>query len=157
MRTFAVTALIVAAMLLSTAGPAAAADPRYLGVEGAFVYVHEGQPVEDPESAFEDPSVGDAFYFTERIYASNTDGDKGDRVGRLNVECVFGVKLVLVCDAVFRFKDRGQLFIATVPGDTRRFRIAVLGGTGEFRDAGGQIIARELRGPRTLYRFQLGD
>jgi hypothetical protein len=41
--------------------------------------------------------------------------------------------------------------------DSGRFTLEVTGGTGRFRDAGGQVVVRETSGTTTVLAFMLED
>jgi hypothetical protein len=41
--------------------------------------------------------------------------------------------------------------------DASRFTLAVTGGTGRFRDAGGQVLVHETSGTTTVVTFMLED
>jgi len=103
-------------------------------------------------------SIGDRFVFTENL------SRRGMRVGTDHGECVFtriepqGGAFQCTATAVFR---RGQI---TVQGavtfsedDPSRFTLAVTGGTGRFRDAGGQVVVRETSATRGVLTFMLED
>lgn len=103
--------------------------------------------------------LGDRFVFTEDLYM------RGKRVGSDHGECVLtrlieeGQSGTFHCNVTAIFDRWGQI---TVQGafdfseneEGEPFRLAVTGGTGKFRDAGGEVIVDET-GEDSLLTFKL--
>jgi hypothetical protein len=89
---------------------------------------------------FEAPQPGDRLFIAEDLFASDASAAKGDLIGHTLIECVFGLAESLQCDGTAFITGRGQLHLtATVPttDEPASFDIAIVGGTGDFADAGG--------------------
>lgn len=104
------------------------------------------------EETFSEPRVGDRFFASENLFASDANGAKGEQIGTDVVQCTFGVANTLQCSATATIDGRGQVhFTATITFDPTSeeavpFDVAIVGGTGEFADAGGDATLTELPG-----------
>ena len=156
-----VAVLAVAFTLLAPA--AASADggtggPFFLAVADwdAERYVRGGRVLQEGDFT-EDfrPRPGDQIFFAERLYNSNARGAKGTRAGRTMVHCTIGVRMMAFCDGTLYLRGQGELYVTTSTADTRRFLIAVLGGTRDFKASRGDIVATGLTNRRTLYQLRL--
>lgn len=103
-------------------------------------------PPDDGEEEL--PQPGDQFFFRDDVFASDAQGTKGELVGSAFVQCTFGVLSSLQCHGAVTIDGAGQIQIAasftdpSVP-ETQPFDIAIVGGTGEFADAGGDATLTE--------------
>jgi Dirigent-like protein len=88
-------------------------------------------------------SVGDVFSFTDRI----TSG--GQAVGYDQVQCTAMFYRETLCTGAFHFTGRGDLEIAARVPDSRNFKIAITGGTGEFFNARGQALLTDVNNNTT--------
>jgi hypothetical protein len=101
-----------------------------------------------PPGEEEMPQPGDRFFFRDDVFASDAQGTKGALVGSALVQCTFGVVGSLQCQGAVTIDGEGQIHIAatfadaSVPG-TEPFDIAIVGGTGEFADVGGDATLTE--------------
>jgi len=89
---------------------------------------------------FEEPQPGDRFFLREDLFASDATATKGARVGHTLIQCTFGLAQSLQCAGAAFIDGRGQIhFSATLPSseEAAPFDIAVIGGTADFADAGG--------------------
>lgn len=140
----------------TTADPAVvaaiAADPA-----GYYVNVHttefpagavrgQLQTMAPDDEEFGQP--GDRFFFREDVFASDAQGTKGAPVGSAFVQCTFGVLTSLQCQGAVDIDGKGQIHIAATLVDVAQtesgpFHIAIVGGTGEFADAGGDATLTE--------------
>ncbi len=84
------------------------------------------------------PSQGDSFAFTSTLWTR-----AGKRAGTLRATCVFtsGGEGAITCFGTFGLKG-GQLEgMTTVRGDSRTTHIAIVGGTGAYAGARGEVIS----------------
>jgi len=103
-------------------------------------------------------SLGDRFVFTDNLFRH------GRRVGTDHGECVAtriqrqAASFQCTATAVLRGGQITAQGAVTFSEDSSApFRLAITGGTGRFRDAGGQAVVRET-GPRTtVLTFLLED
>jgi len=106
------------------------------------------------------PSLGDRFVFTDDLYR------RDKRVGSDYGECVLArlnedQSSVIQCVVTANFPGKGQITAQGIVQFTeeepdRPFRVAITGGTGKYRDAGGVVIVNETVEPGTL-TFRLTD
>ncbi len=102
--------------------------------------------------------LGDRFVFTEDLY------QRGKRVGTDHGECVLtrlrGTGGTFNCNVSAVFAGKGQLTIqgafTFTEDEGGRFVLAITGGTGRFRDAGGVVVVDET-GERSTLTFKLDD
>jgi hypothetical protein len=94
-------------------------------------------------------SVGDVFNFTERA----TSG--GQAVGYDQVQCSVAFYFQNLCTGAFHLTGRGDLEIAVRVPNSRTFKIAVTGGTGEFFNARGQATLTMVNSNTTIATFYL--
>ena len=101
--------------------------------------------------------LGDRFVFTEDLLRH------GKKVGTDHGECVLtrfrGERGFFQCSATAVFHGKGQITVQGVfsfneEDEQRPFVLAVTGGTGKFRDAGGVVVVDET-GPRSTLTFKL--
>ena len=126
---------------------------------GYYVNVHNapfpagavrGQLTPDPDAVI--PSPGDRTVFRERLFAlDNSDPDNpeptGDQLGTVVVECTAVTMGAApedqswICSRVFTLDDRGDIAVqeSFTFADPIEDTLSVTGGTGEFRDVGGQV------------------
>lgn len=148
----ALTVLVTAATVGALAPPGAQAglaEPPTIKVTARSWTEHYndvGRPGESP---------GDSIVFTDKLYQN------GERVGRDTVRCdlkratqrVF----MMQCFATLVFKGRGDLTaqgqVTYTRNSTMPPRLAITGGTREFRGASGEMEVRDNR--RTRYFIYL--
>jgi hypothetical protein len=94
------------------------------------------------------PSQGDSFVFTSELLTR-----AGKHAGMLRAVCHAtegGQTGALTCFGTFGLKG-GQLEgIATIRGESRRQHIAIVGGTGVYAGARGEVVSVE-RGPNSPF------
>lgn len=92
-------------------------------------------------------SPGDYFVFESRLT------HKGVQVGRDSVRCMLGIR-TFTCEGTFLMAGRGKIAVAgTLFSDGSDFRLPVIGGTGAFKGARGQMTVEE--GRATFLAFEL--
>ncbi len=81
----------------------------------------------------------------------------GEVVGRFVTGCRAAAANVGICEGSFWFSGRGQIYAAgRFRGDAERNQIPILGGTREFKGAGGQLTVSRVSDPgltRLVFRF----
>jgi hypothetical protein len=92
--------------------------------------------------------AGDRFFFREDVFASDAEGTKGAQVGSAFVQCTFGIAASLHCQGAVDIDGKGQLHVSAALTDVGQtesgpFDVAIVGGTGEFHDAGGDATLTE--------------
>jgi len=103
-------------------------------------------------------SLGDRFVFSDNLFRH------GMRVGTDHGECmatrIHGSRATFQCTATAVLR-RGQITVqgaVTFAEDgSAPFRLAVTGGTGRFRDAGGQLTVHESSGATSMLTFVLEE
>ena len=80
-------------------------------------------------------NVGDSFVFTEDLF---TPG--GRLVGHDQVHCTLMFRQELFCEASAVLSARDEIVAEGVIGAEQRPVLAVVGGTGRFRNARGQVF-----------------
>jgi hypothetical protein len=104
---------------------------RLLDVSGESEYLDLGEPAQGDF----DPSPGDTFFF------NNTLRNAGDTrtVGRFPSKCVALFGTEFKCSGTL-FLERGTIELAATPdfASADPIRAAVIGGTGAYRNVGGQ-------------------
>jgi hypothetical protein len=78
-------------------------------------------------------SVGDSFLFTETFVNA-----RGRRIGGNWVSCILQFGGNATCHGTFRLFGRGSFDISGTVNDRNTF-VSIIGGTGAFSDAGGQV------------------
>ena len=92
-------------------------------------------------------SPGDYFIFESRLMRN------GEQVGRDSGRCLLGVR-TFSCDATASLDGEGKIVVGgTLFSDQQDFRLAITGGTGAFKDAGGELTVEE--GRKTFLVFEL--
>ena len=92
-------------------------------------------------------SPGDYFIFESRLMK------RGEQVGRDSGRCLLGIR-TFTCEATALLNGRGKIVVGgTLFTDQRDFRLAITGGTGEFKDARGQLTVVERK--QTYLVFEL--
>jgi len=132
-----------------------AADPA-----GYYVNVHNatfpagavrGQLEQNPRAVI--PSPGDRFVYRERLFdLDRSDPDRprprGEQLGTLVAECTLVTAgqepqdISYLCSRMFMFDSRGDIALAEAYtfADPLPDTIPVTGGSGRYRDAGGQVV-----------------
>jgi hypothetical protein len=100
-----------------------------------------------------DFSLGDSFVFTSTLTKS------GRRVGHTGVVCTITStkreESQCVGTAVL---PGGQISVQGLDvGERPRFELPITGGTGDFEDAGGTLVVREVSDTQELLAFHLDD
>ena len=93
-------------------------------------------------------STGDSSFWESTLFSPN-----GRRIGRDTVQCTFGIR-TFNCQATFQLNGRGKLVVsgAFFGGEPS---IAIIGGTRDFRSAGGQMFVADESGDSTRLVFQV--
>lgn len=108
------------------------------------------------------PSLGDELVFSERLFL------RGRQVGESGVVCVITQAMppydvvTFHCVATLSLLRKGQITLQgliEVQGedDPGPFLVAITGGTGKFRGAGGEAVVREVSPgppPRSVYKLR---
>lgn len=108
------------------------------------------------------PSLGDELVLSERLFIRGRD------VGESGVVCVVTQAvppydvLTFHCVATLSLLKKGQITLQGLieiqgEGDQRPFLVAITGGTGKFRGAGGEATVREVSAgppPRSVYKLR---
>jgi hypothetical protein len=95
-------------------------------------------------------SPGDYFLFESDL--KTPDGSR--TVGRDSGKCMLAIR-TFVCDATASFFHRGKIQVAGAFFTESDARIPIVGGTGEFRDAGGTVTVKDLPSGNTLLTFEI--
>lgn len=116
-------------------------EVRWISQVTQFVFVLANGDRPDPKTlGGRQPQPGDQFFEAEDLFETQDGTTRGrDRIGTSVIHCLFGAANHLHCDGTV-FLEGGQLhFETTFPIPEERFEIDIAfdGGTGEFRDAGG--------------------
>jgi hypothetical protein len=104
-------------------------------------------------------SLGDRFVFSDNL------SKHGKVIGSDHGECVItriqGDSGAFQCAVTAVFNGKGQITVQGVvqftAEETSPFTLAVTGGTGKFRDAGGQVVVDESAEEYTVLTFKLTD
>jgi hypothetical protein len=108
------------------------------------------------------PSLGDEFVLSERLFI------RGRNVGESGVVCVVTQAtppydvLTFHCVATLSLVKKGQITLQGLieiqgENDQTPFRVAITGGTGKFRGAGGEATIREVSAgppPKSVYKLR---
>lgn len=110
---------------------------RWISQPTAFVVVLANGDRPDPTTLQGQPQPGDEFFQTQDFFATEDGRKKGDKIGNGAIHCLFGATHQH-CEGTIFFEG-GQLYGAsTIPLHSEdEPDVAFTGGTGEFRDAGG--------------------
>ena len=95
-------------------------------------------------------SPGDAILFESRLLDA-----RGERVGRDSVQCTVRIR-TYACEASFQLFGRGKI-VATDVFFGNEPQVAITGGTGDFADAGGQLIPVDGPDDTSTLVFRLTD
>jgi allene oxide cyclase len=80
-------------------------------------------------------NVGDSFLFTEDLFTP-----AGQAVGHDQVRCTLMFRQEVFCEASAVLSGRDEIVVEGVIGAEQRPVLAVVGGTGRFRNARGQVF-----------------
>jgi hypothetical protein len=94
-------------------------------------------------------SAGDYF-----LFESDLLNNSGDVVGRDSVKCTLGVR-TFICDATGTLFHRGKLTAYGAFFGENDARLAITGGTGAFKEAGGQVTVADQADGTTLLVFEI--
>ena len=148
--------LAIAALGVLVSSSAAAADHkgkrtlRIVAVENQFEFLDLGTP---------GPSLGDQFVFSEVLFRRGREaGVSGGACTATEVTPPYDV-LTFHCVATLSLR-RGQITLQgliEVQGedDPGPWTVAITGGTGAFRSAGGEAVIRGVSPRRTVYKLRL--
>jgi len=114
----------------TAAAEAATKDATRLVLIARFV---EETLVDVPPVDQENP--GDSFLFTEDLFTP-----AGRPVGHDQVRCTLMFRQEVFCEASAVLTGRGEIVVEGVIGAEQRPALAVVGGTGQFRNARGQVF-----------------
>jgi hypothetical protein len=106
-------------------------------------FVDVGEPGEGP---------GDVFLFENDLM--NPAGTR--IVGRDSGHCVIGIE-TFTCDATALIFGKGEIVVSSPTFNDNDIKFAITGGTGKFREAGGQLTVADAGNRNTLLIFQLTD
>jgi hypothetical protein len=103
-------------------------------------------------------SIGDRFVFSDNLFR------RGNRVGTDHGDCVTtriqgpGSAFQCTATAVLRGGQiTAQGAVMFREDSSSRFTLAITGGTGRFRDAGGEVVVHETGNTTTVLTFKLED
>ena len=104
----------------------------------------------------EGPTLGDQFVF------SSTLMKKGKEVGHAGVACtvVSTEREEVQCVATAWFDGHGQITVQGLESEQSEadhFTFAITGGTGDFKDAAGELVVRPISDTRDVLIFKLTD
>ncbi len=143
MKKLLIPVLAVAALIGATVPFAgAASQSRTITMhllEKDLTFGYQDNP---PKGApFEKVSAGDAIEFTSALLTPN-----GKRAGTLRAHCVFvtggtGDSAASICQGTFGFKGGTLELQTTQRGDAKVTHIAIIGGTGAYEGASGQVTS----------------
>ena len=94
-------------------------------------------------------SPGDYLLFENRLLNRS-----GEQVGRDSVLCLLGIR-TFSCEATAIIPDRGKLRVGGVFFGNNDNKIPILGGTREFKEAGGQMSLTEAPNGDELLVFEI--
>jgi hypothetical protein len=131
------TALFVTTLSFASFASAHTDNVKVLHLTGVQVESN----IVDVAPTGEEPSLGDSFVFSENLLRD------GRKVGISGGVCTF-VRLenppsALQCVITARIGS-DQLTVQGLPLDQRRNVFAITGGTGRWRNAGGQVVVRDV-------------
>jgi hypothetical protein len=75
------------------------------------------------------------------------DRKQTHKVGEVTIVCTLTAAQAALCQAVSEFTGRGQIMVQVLSRHPADFDGAIVGGTGEFRGASGEIHVRDIQGP----------
>jgi hypothetical protein len=126
---------------------------RLVEKEQSFHFV-DVPPTSGPDSP---PSQGDSFVLTSTLWTK-----AGKRAGTLRASCVVtsGGNGTVTCYGTFGLKGGRLAAMTTIRGESRTTRIAIVGGTGAYAGARGEMISVQRPGEDTpsddVFRFTTG-
>ena len=147
--------IFLAALLVTTLGFASFASAH---TDNVAVLHLRGVQVEsqfvDVAPKGDGPSLGDSFVLSQNLFRD------GHKVGISGVVCTF-VRLehprsALQCQITARLGG-DQLTLQGLSFDQPRNVFAITGGTGRWRNAGGQVVSREISPTRSELTFYISD
>ncbi len=164
--TLAVVIVTLVAFGSNAALAALAGDKvRWIAEETQTVVVLANGTRPDPNSNLGPPQPGDEEFITEDVFETMDGKTKGEKIGTDAIHCLFGVNHLHCTATVFLNGD--QLHVATTFPMTEQeeeqnsgFDVAFKGGTGRFRDAGGDahltdIPSEDQQSRLTLWEVRL--
>ncbi|TYB41075.1 allene oxide cyclase barrel-like domain-containing protein [Actinomadura chibensis] len=96
-------------------------------------------------------SVGDRYVFSDTL-SGDADGEDG---GSCEIVRVDGAKITTSCVISLRL-PRGALTVQALwVRGTGPLTMAVTGGTGDYRDARGELVATDIQTPHEAYRLRV--
>ena len=106
-----------------------------------------------PEHGAPGPDVGDQFVFSDWLH----DGDRrvGQDGGTCQVSHVDGGKVMTFCTVVLQLEGGQIVSQALWERGTSPLRMAVTGGTGDYRGVRGELEARDIQTPNETYTITL--
>ena len=145
----AALAVLVVGAVSGAAGSGASRERSFAAVEvtGTETFV-------DVDNSGSEPTVGDEFI--SKNVLKNRSQTK--TIGRDTVICTFTSvsrdDFTIHCVASAKFFSGGTIEAAGLIAGSN-FKVAIVGGTGRYDEAHGQIFGRDLGGNKTLLRFDI--
>jgi hypothetical protein len=115
----------------------------FLEIEERSAFIDVGDPGE---------SSGDYFLFESRLMSE----DGTTLLGRDSGKCTLGIR-TFICDATASIFGKGKITVYGALFREADTRIAITGGTGAYKEAGGQLTVTDTSDGNTLLVFQLTD
>jgi len=139
----------------STRSPATVATAAKAATARDHTKVLTALEIEDRSVAIDvgDPGESAGDYFVAEGTLKSADGTK--TIGRDSVHCTLSVR-AFVCDATASIFGKGKITVYGAFFRENDSRIAVTGGTGAYKEAGGQLTIAP-SGNNTLLVFELTD
>jgi allene oxide cyclase len=97
-------------------------------------------------------SAGDYFLFEGRLMSA----DGTTQVGRDSGRCMIGAR-TYTCDATASIFNKGKIVVSGAFFRESDTKLAVTGGTGRFKDVGGQLTVTDTADGNSLLIFELTD
>jgi hypothetical protein len=117
--------------------------------EGFTVWEHSVSVTLTPPGP---PAPGHTLLVQNNIFRDEAQTDK---IGVATIVCTITSAQASLCQAVDDFTDRGQIMVQVLSLHPRDTDGAIVGGTGEFAKAGGEIHVRNIQGPNERVTFDL--